>query len=420
LILSGLLFGMLAAGSARAEFQAEPWSGELSHEHHAAALQLRQARSKTSAPDRIVQALAQLGSPAIPALVEILCVGRVPPAADTDAPMLLSEPQTRLVVSALRQLPRAQVRNALEERLSVHPVEVRTALGGIDLLAEIGEVGDLDRMLALVPLREDGQPTRDARQRVVPALARWIGREPKAFEHLNSSVRRTSKGPARLLADALGASRDVRAVKVLFACARQFPDLAPACVAQLRTLPRCHAPELCAWMAGELTFAAPEYARMLCVALPRYDDGAALGALVQALDHGDGKVRDAAQAALREVSGLALPAQAADWQRWLDDQYAWQESRLPALVEAVRTGSLSQAIAAVRELGTARIARLAVAEGLVLALGRPEPALWAMTVEMLAALEIPDLCAQLGSALDAHPLARARLCGGESARLRQP
>lgn len=420
LMLCGLLAGVLMVGSVPAAAQTEPWPGELSPEHRAAAVQLRQARSQAAAPERIVRSLTQLGTPAVPALVEILCVGRVPQTAETEAPMILSEPQTQLVLSALRQLPHTQVRGALDALLSVSPVEVRTALGGIELLGDIGEAADLDRMLALVPLREDGQATREARQRVVPALTRMIAREPKSWDAVSSSLRRTSQGAARLLVDALGASRDVRAVKVLFACARQFPPLAPACVAQLRALPQCHAPELSAWMAGELTFATAEYARMLCAALPRYDDGAALVALVQALDHEETRVREAAQAALREASGLALPAHAGAWQEWLDSQRTWQETRLPALAEAVRGGTPSEAIAALREFSTVRIGRRAVAEALVPALSRPEPGIAGLAVEVLAALQIPDVCAQLGSALDAHPQARARLCGGESAGLRQP
>lgn len=417
-----ILFGALALSlcTSLAAQQPGSWPGAMSPVHAVAGHELRLARHAGCVPSRIVQRLSGMGSSGVPVLVEILCLAQVPPAVEADAPMILSEPQTQLVLSALRAMPPAEVRAALEDRMLSSASAAGTALGAIDILADIGRGPDWERALALIPLREDGSATREARQRVIPALSRWLRRDAESWSTLQGVLRRITEGRARVLVDAVGDTRDPRGIDLLFACTRRFAGLGPACAAQLRTLPRRNRPDVAAWMAGELVFAAPEYARMLCVALPRYDDGSNLDALVEAVEHGDAKVRGAAEAALREISGQALAGTSAAWRGWLADQRRWLETRLPELAETVRSGAPAQVIAALRECGTARLARLRVAETMLVALGRKEPGVAALATELLAGMNCGELCEQLGSELDAYPQVRERLCGQGSAGLRQP
>ena len=66
-------------------------------------------------------------------------------------------------------------------------------------------------------------------------------------------------------------------------------------------------------IAARLPRAEPALARTACLALGGPGSPLALPALVEALAHGDGGVRRAAHAALRQLTRRELPAEADAW-----------------------------------------------------------------------------------------------------------
>lgn len=393
----------------------EPWAGPTSAQHIEAGTELRSARKRTGSQETCVRALVRLGEPGIPALLDILSARRIPETVEQDAPMILSEPQAALVLSALQRLPRAAVRSELEARLSQVPVDAGIAMAAVQCLGEIGTRGELLRMLLLVPVREDGSLARETRSLATPSVVRYLKRESSAWSQAEQSMHALQEGRARILAEALGETREARALPALMACARSQTALAPLCVALVRKLPRALDAEAARWMSGQLAFAQPEYARILCAGISWLDDGASLAALVDALGSESPKVRDAALSSLREVSGLSMPPEAAAWRSWLDGQQAWVETRLPAIAEAVRGEDLEAALAGIRECAGRRTWKSDVAAALLPAMNRTEGPLSTLAVEMLVPLGAAAVCPLLDAAQPAQKLLKERLCAGLAA-----
>jgi len=214
---------------------------------------------------------------------------------------------------------------------------------------------------------------------------------------------------------------DFVARPALLAAAKAQPELASLCVSGIRKLPRAAAPQLGMWLAGELPKARPEYARNLCATIAWVDDGDSMAALVEALGHAESAVRDAAQLALREISGLSLPAEPQAWAPWFDEQRHWKETRLPLLAAAIGLGNTREALAALKECAGRRTWKREQAGVLMLGLKRPESGLNSLAVELLTALGAAAVCDQLNPLDSAHQTLRASLCGAAgSAPLRKP
>jgi|694.fasta_scaffold00556_22 hypothetical protein len=415
---------LLALTAALGEAQGsslKPWPLEPTALHAEAGARLREARRDPTAGSACVLGLVGLGDSAIAPLLDILRTRTVPQASGEDAPMLLSEPQAALVLSALEALPRAQVRRKLEELLATQPELAGSRLAGLQLLGEIGTRRDLERLLSLIPLEEDGAPSRQAKSLSISAAARLLLREPDTCVYAAELASQLERGRLRVLIEALSTTRDARARPALLAAAKAQPELASLCVSGFRKLPRAAAPELGMWLAGELPKARPEYARNLCATIAWVDDGDSMAALVEALGHPESAVRDAAQLALREISGLSLPAEPQTWAPWFDEQRHWRETRLPLLAAAIGFGNTREALAALKECAGRRTWKRELAGVLMLGLKRPESGLNGLAAELLTALGAAAVCDQLNPLDFAHQTLRARLCGAAgSAPLRKP
>ncbi len=387
------------------------WSWATTPEHLGIARALRESRRADSAPaPKLVDRIVGAGPGALEAQVDILARRRVPEAGPDDPPQVLSDPQRELVLAALARMPGIAVRAAIRTRLDSAPADVGTRLAAIHVIGTIGDAGDLVHLVELAPRGNGGEKalTQDAREAVRAACGAILRRDARAWPALADVLRRTDADAGRPLLEAVGSSRDPRALEVLYAVTLVQRDLRPQ-IAALASA--CGAStdaalnrEFAAWLVSELPSARPEYARSLLQAVGVLDDGTCVPEMIARLSDKDDGVRDSALWALRRVSGLAFPAEATPWLVWNRSEITWQTSLRPSLRADLASRDSKRIIAALRAYGEHRTKRAELARDVVKVLADSRPELRRLACEVLQALGVASASGALAGALqDSNP-----------------
>jgi HEAT repeat protein len=380
-----------------------PWSWETTPAHLRIAAALREAR-RASPNDKpqLLQRIVESGRDAIAAQVDILLRNRVPETNPKDGPQILSEVQRELLLSALGQMPANAVRKEIEARLAKTPDDREANLGAIHALGVVGEADDVAQLVALVPRKTDDPElalpfaSRDTLRSATTTLLRRI---PSAWPALATVLRKTDPSTARPLLDALGSTRDPRALGILLEVARtnaklkwQAAGLAPRCGSSLNAeLDR----QFLEWVRNELPNAEPPYARTLLACVGALDDGAWVPTLIERLEDENSGIREEALGGLRRISGLAYPMDPKAWRTWYETETRWHTVQRPKLLLQFASAETPKVLAAVREYSQHRTRRGELADELLRVLEHSKPEVRIQVISVLEQLGSPVACPAL-------------------------
>jgi HEAT repeat protein len=391
------------AGGDESSYQAElrlEWVGPLGDLHRQLAAPLRALRqARTSTPEMLTR-LLEPGMDAIAPLLDMLIQERVPRSRPEDAPQLLSASQCQLLLSALAKLPHERVRAEFERRLPAAPAQAdaHLRLANLRLFSVIGRQADLGNLSPLAP-RERGEIGPDAAEALRAAYAAILRREPAALSNGMQVLRSCDSSAAKQFLFALSDLGDKRALPILDQCARSIPELAQQAVVLLPRVGPSGEPEfdkaLVAWLVERLDPRRLEWTRASLRAIGALDDGSQVPALLDQLDSPQAGLREAALAALRQISGLKLAASKGAWSEWYARESEWQTTgRLEALsaLESEDGGRVAQALSGFLEHTLYRDQR---AEDVLLVLKQGAPALRPLACHALAKIGSPKALAPL-------------------------
>jgi HEAT repeat protein len=395
IVCCALACAILCTGAARAQddaFKAEvlkryEWSGEVSPLARSIAGQLRASRRAGDAEQRQIAArLTGMGAPAVGDLLEIMVQGRVPKSKPADAPQLLSVPQRALVLDTIARLPATTIRTQLEERLASAPTDA-TRMAAISVLGAIGNEGDIERMGQLAPLDESGELTSASRPVLREAWARVIRRTPRSYDFVASGLHEMPPALTQEMLEALSDVGDGRALAIFFQAARSRPAQARTAVALVPLLSPSSdvsvSLEFAAWLRGQIDPARTEWTRAVFNALGTLDEGNAVMEILPSLESEELPVRESALAALRKISGLALPCDKKRWQSWYGEEIRWLGDARALRAQRLQERRAADVVGLLREYGQHRLFKSDLAADLAPFLDHPDPAVRALTCETL-------------------------------------
>jgi HEAT repeat protein len=383
------------------------WSGATTHAHLEIGRALRESRRADSAPaPKLVERIANAGSGALDAQLDILAQARVPEAASDDLPQILSEPQRELLLAALARMPAKAVRAAIQGRLANPHVDVGARLAAMHALGTIGLGSDLAWLVGIAPRGPSGEKvlSPEAREALRSASHSILQRDPRAFPALAEVLRRTDAAAASALLDAAGSSPDPRALEVLFAAAPMQRELAPQIAALAAKCGPSNSPalnrEFVEWLVSELGSARSQYARSLLQTIGILDDGACVPALIARLSDKEPGVKDSALWALRRVSGLAFPADPTAWTLWERSESTWHTDVRPRLRTNLVSSDPKLVVGALRAYGEHRTRRGELAAEVSRALVDAHPELRRLACATLQTIGSSSAATALTVALD--------------------
>ena len=374
-----------------------PWSWETTPSHLRVAAALREARrAALTEGAQLQQRIVESGREAVTAQVDILLRNRIPETSPKDGPQVLNERQRELLLSALGQMPAKAVRAELDARLAKTPDDVAAKLGAIRLLGVVGEPGDIERLVALAP-RNEGSPDPNlplpTRQALCSAATTLLRRLPSAWSELAAVLRSADPAAARPLLDALGSTRDPRALGYLSEIARTNPKLKWQAAG---LVPRCGSSlnaeldkQFLEWVRVELQSAPPSYARTLLACVNALDDGTWVPNLIDRLEDENSGIREEALAGLRSISGVAYPMDPKPWRAWYETETRWHAAQRPKLLQQFASAETPKVLTAIREYSQHRTRRGELADELVRVLEHAKPEVRSLVISVLEQLGSP-------------------------------
>lgn len=367
-------------------------------------------RASPNEPDEaaIAKKVAALGSAVVGPAIALYLGELEEPEHDYPLDAVAVDARPRILLAALRLLPRPAVLEGIDAAAQRwNEVERRLALAR--MLGELGGEKALRRLLAMAAeldpihwnqslaqvqiergitgiVREDARLARFVAQRTreeEPALAAILVR---------ALVEAGTWQVAEDLAHAFGRDPklDVCLANALATLAVKAEGTLPDAV--FAALRRC------------LDSNDPGLVRAAATALGRLGDEACAERLVKLLDELDPLVRAAVRSALVTLGGQELPSERQAWEDWLAVERAWSLERLPELESACAEGDPVKFPAALSELSAHRLYRHRAAQALLPTLVHPNS-----TVVCLACRALPGFGSR-----DVVPVLRAFARDGDA------
>ena len=295
---------------------------------------------------------------------------------------------------ALDELPDEAVLAPLRKaaRGTQNDLEREAALA---LLARTGTRAELALVLELGTADEPGSGAPRARQaELMRALRGILAREPGALQALDELCLRadpsTREPVLRVLGECAGEAAAARLAAMLWRADEGTKALLLSELARVAA----HGSGLddlavSEHVRAELGSLDRSLAVLACGVLDKLRDHSAVPELVVLLADPDANVARRAHAALVSLTGVELAPDEDAWLAWLDESFAWWDTRSEACCIALVSGPPAEAAAAIVELAHQRFRRDDVVQALELALQRPEPDLVASALAALAAITDP-------------------------------
>jgi hypothetical protein len=315
-----------------------------------------------SAGDPIDQAaqLAVLGPEAVQPLLDALVA-----LPAVESPNGTKDPRRQPLFDALGRFEPSVLRGELERRAAGSPGYLeRTVL--VQLLRRVARAQDTELILqladpeGLAPLHAFFV-AEEARQ----SLAALFRRDPPSAVRVSWLACEVHPSLVLPILEATAALKPLARISVLVDVLRARPAFAPQLLGWLSVV---HGDS---WDLPEASSAGvvrpyleqqdPDIAAAAARALGVLEDHDALGPLIACLAHEQAAVREAAHDALRALTGLSLPLDAARWRRWHDAESTWRERRAPAAIAKLNSPDRAERAAALQEIGRRRIDRHALA-----------------------------------------------------------
>lgn len=368
------------------------------------AATLRRSRvERTLTTDTLAAEIAVLELAVLRPCLDTLERERVAAVVPGDREQMLSVPQRQIVLAALSRLAPAQVLAAALERaqLSREPVTRRLVL---DVMGVSAGVRHLDQ-LVLQAMPEDGtEPQPEVVDSFQAALAGILSREPRAYDVLPAFHRDVPEVLSDAVVRAIGDAGQPRGLDCLERVLTFHPESIGLCASQVRRLGRSGILELDRSLAQRLRWAVdgarPETCRALILALGELRDYEAVPMLIDLLESEDRGTSGNAHWALKRITELEFVAAPERWRRWYESELTWFAREEDAALRALHVGSPSAAAAAARAIGERRLWREDLAQELLHALARPQPALRSPICRAIERLGVDNVTGGLVELLD--------------------
>jgi HEAT repeat protein len=380
-----------------------PWSWPTTPSHLRIATTLRAARRAGTGDHALLQQrIVESGLDAVAAQVDILLRNRVPETGPKDGPQVLSDVQRDLLLGALAQMPPGAVRKELDAYLANAPDDSTAKLGAMQALGVVGNIDDLERLVALAP-RKPGSPEQAlpsaSRNTLRSATCTLLRRLTGAWTALPAALRAADPEAGRVMLDALACARDPRALPILLEIARTSRALKWAAVS---AVPTCGSSlntetdrQFLEWMRSELDVAEPAYARTLLMAAGTLDDGEWVPVLIERLTDENGGLRAEALSSLRRITGLGFAGDPAAWRAWYETESRWHNQIRPQLLAQLSSGETPKVLSAVREYSEHRTRRAEMVDELVRLLEHGKPEVRGIVISVLEHIGSPAACTAL-------------------------
>ena len=329
------------------------------------------ARIETGTPQELGQAIAGLGSEVAPVVLEELALAPDDPA----------------LCAAVRALGR-------DAFLPVETPDAAPAAALLAVVAEVGDVRDLDLMLQL-----DG--TEDAC--LEGALTSLLARDARTWEELFGASVQAEPRAACCVFRTVGQSGDERSAAWLGQMLVYDTGLDIVLLSQLQlAASQAHADENTRLQVrNRLWVVDDEQVLRKAIELTvDLDDDEALERLIGLLPHENEHVRSGAHRALCALGGISLPAEPAAWESWLNDERTWFEKRSEAVFRKLRGNDVPSILAAMREVARHRYERRALTNEVVPLVFHSDPAVHALACEVLRQIGVRDVVPELRLALE--------------------
>lgn len=308
----------------------------------------------SSAPAGRKQALVKLGPVAVPACFDLLS-RRVQPRADSGAPLLDTAALAPLY-EAFEAWESAAVVEGLIASVADEP-SFDEVLLAVELLGRFGRADGFGHTLTLLAGLQPGEARHPSvRDRVEPALAALLRRDPASFVRLHEAQSSLDRVLLELCARAAGSVGDARAVSFLRGLLSRdsgFEPLVLEALGELRPWDPNVDLEACGELAESyLASMEPKTRRQAAVTLGRLRYADSLEDLIGLLDDDDARVSRGALWAVQNVTGLGWSGDdVGRWEIWYADEQDWLELELPAALRSVHGVDFGRAVAGLRVIG---------------------------------------------------------------------
>lgn len=385
---------------------APPPGGMIAHSpaEHRLASRLRAARrDRTLDDEQLPHELASFGLQVLRPCLDALELERVAQAVPGDQEQKLSVPQREVVLAVLSELPSASVIAAAIERTELsQTASVRRLV--LDVVGATGGSQHLDLLVEQALMEGETWPPREVQESFQAALAKILVREPKLYERLGTFHRDAPVGLSDAILCAVGDAGDPRGLAFLEHVLTFRPESISICASQVRRLGRSGDVRVDRGLAQRLRWAVdvdrPAASRALLLALGELRDYDSMPILIELLDSEDSGLASNALWALRRITDMNFPGNAARWETWYERELAWFEHEEESALRDLHVGPPSAAAAAARAISERRLWREDLALELLGALERPHPALRAPICRALERLGESNVALGLVELLD--------------------
>ena len=297
-------------------------------------------------------------------------------------------PELRGVYAVARDLGRPTVVQFLTGLVETESLGAAGRAAALALLDPVAQAEDLGLALELYADPSEAGAA-GARRRQLHELALRVVRDDPDAVKLIPLQASSHEGPARsLLVRAIGAEANESGWEALVSLLGSDAALDRATLASVAELARRWPGTAPAGLGEQIaTYYDDEdrtLARYALEAVAALDDQSSLPRLIDLLLDAEPTVAATAHEALRALTGLGLPADAARWRQWMESEERWWRTEAPALLADLSGGALSDSRSALRVLSRHRLRRDEIAAELLRTLERGAPILR------------PDICEALG------------------------
>jgi HEAT repeat protein len=347
-------------------------------------------------PHALVAALVQLGPPAIPVVVAMLC-GEV--EAAYYVPGTLEEP----VQPAVLELRDGILRGALagfDQRAVLEHVRERLAReSGMDvrlaLATTLGRMQDKAAFELLLELADGIESIHLQRSYVQgslePAIAAHLVRDLRLLHVLDQRAYRADAALLGVYARSVGSTHSARGVEVLAGWIGRHGEADAVILTQIgRTAGDgglAISPAATATVRRNVSSGELQVQRAALVALGRLRDSEAFEVLVAALEAKTSLAATSARWSLSRICGVDLGDQAQAWKDWREREDLWWSEKAPALIEGLRAEQSGLVLQSMAELARHPLHRHAVAEVIGPLLAHPDDSIARAACAAIARLE---------------------------------
>lgn len=340
------------------------------------------------------EALAGLGTRALPELFAFLAEGRIEGGSAAAPAILVLDDLRRLALqSAFARAPRGELTSFLSG-LARSPAGERERVTALELLARLGGKGELKLALDLIAIPgAEEPPGPELRAGLEATLSAIVQRDPAGPRVLTGAFARAHPSARSAIANVLAHAGD-EAAGLLCGLLGSADSAADGQLLLALTGLDEHQRELADLAArervhGYLGHPQPELAILACLTAEKLRDHEAVPDLILLLGNDDANLRRSAHSALLACTGLELGPEQAPWVEWLDASLAWWADRATECEAALTGVDPGAAVAALQEVAGQRLFLERVVELILLATRREEPGLVALACRALGSTRTP-------------------------------